>query len=252
MEKEILKFELNPALLSKFQSDLDNLVKVDNIVKIKISEDRFMMYAKSGEKRTIHAFKCYVYDRSDLMIEQSDEDICMDFIIINSSNFAKSLKVLTSKKDYVQCTIEKYNKDKVANKLLITDNKINMSFIGGSYLEVRDFTFEEVDNQMDPELAEFSFELDKNDFAEIKKLAALNKNEVVNFRVSNNNIEFFDTKWSMKVGESSGFDDEEWMFNLKYFKSINSSDNLNFHVFNQSLLIKNDNEIYMIALQLAI
>lgn len=250
---ETLEFEIKPEMLKQFQSDLDNLVKVDNVLKIKISADRIMMYAKAGEKRAIHAFKSYIYDRDELIVNCNDDEIEMDFIIINTTNFAKSLKVITAKKEFVKLKIEKFEKEKVGNRLYISDGgKINLNFLGGGYLEIRDFTFEEIENQMDPDLADFQFTLDKEDFAEIKKLALLNKNEVVNFRVNDGNIEFFDTRWTIKVGEAKDYEDTEWMFNVKYFKTINSMDNLNFYVFNQFLLIKENNEVYMIALEMSI
>lgn len=253
MNTEILEFEINPDIIKQFQSDLDNLVKIDSILKIKISDDNIMFYAKSGEKRTIHAFKCYIYERDEFIVNCNDDSLNMDFIVINSTNFAKSLKVITTKKDYVKIKIEKYEKEKVATRMYISDGKINMNFLGGGYLEIRDFTMEYIESQMDKDLADFTFTLDKENFTEIKKLALLNKNEVVNFRVNNNKLEFFDTRWCIEVGKTTeDYDDTEWVFNVKYFKTINSQDNLTFYVFNQFLLIRNNNEVYMIALQLSI
>lgn len=252
MNTEILEFEINPDIIKQFQSDLDNLVKIDTVLKIKISDDKVMFYAKAGEKRTIHAFKCYIYERDEFIVNCNDDSIEMDFIVINSTNFAKSLKVITAKKDFIKIKIEKFEKEKVANRLYVSDGKINMNFLGGGYLEIRDFTMEYIDSQMDPDLADFTFTLDKDVFTEIKKLAVLNKNEAVNFRVNNNKLEFFDSRWCIEVGETDDYDDTEWNFNVKYFKTINNQDNLSFYVFNQFLLIKDNNEIYMIALQLSI
>lgn len=252
MEIEKLTFELNPDIISTFQSDLNNLAKVSDELKLKIYEDEVMIYAKAGPKRTVHAFKSYIYDKSDFMINESDIDMKADFIIINSRNFARCLDIVTKKDNPIGIKIEQYKEEQVAHRLYVTDNKINLDFLGGNYLEIRDFDIDEVRDNMNINLADFSFELNKEDYEEIKKLASLNKNDVVNFRIRKGNIEFFDTRWKIKVGEVDDYEDMEWTFDIKYFKTINHSENLNIYVFNQSLLIKQENEIYMIALQLSI
>lgn len=253
MEVNKLIFELNPDIVDTFQSDLNNLAKVSDELKIKIYDDEVMIYAKAGPKRTVHAFKSYIYDRDKFMINQSDENLKMDFIIINSRNFARILNIITKKGNPIGFKIEQYEAEQVAHRLYISDNKIDLDFLGGNYLEIRDFDIEEVRDNMDVDLADFNFELNKEDYEEIKRLASLNKNDVVNFRIRKGNIEFFDTRWNIKVGEVDDYEDMEWTFDIKYFKTINNNNkNLNIYVFNQSLLIKQDNEIYMIALQLAI
>lgn len=252
MNKEILEFEINPDIVQQFQSDLDNLVKVSQTIKFKIVGDRLMMYAFAGEKRTVHAFKSYIYDRDEFMINQNDEEMVCDFIIINARRFAQSLKILTAKGDDINVKIEQYEGEKVANRVYFNDSKTKMNFLGGSYLEIRDYSIDEIEQTMDPELADFRFTLDNEDYKEINRLARLNKNEIVKIRVINERVEFFDTHWSTDVGAAEDYEDSEWMFDVKYYKSINNNNDLTFYVFNQSLLIKSENEIYMIALQLNI
>ncbi len=111
-------------------------------------------------------------------------------------------------------------------------------------------TKEQIEQKMDPTLANFSFTLTDVQFNEIKKLVSLNKSDVISIRIKKNKLEFFDKRWSLYITDVQQ-DDEIWSFGNKYLKSIDATEEITINMFDQFLLIKENNISLMIGLELS-
>lgn len=243
------KFEFNRANLKEIITVLKDLTRIDQMIKIKFDKDNVLFYSKAGPDNTIHAFKSFLYPIEDFII--SDSYIVIDFIILNGTNFVKNLELYLNKDVDIYGKITHRDKDKIGSMMYITDNKLKFNFITGDYRLIKDITKQDIENKMDPNNANFTFSMSSEEFAEIKKLSTLNKSEDISLRVKKGKLEFYDKRWSLYITDLPTVDDDVWSFNNKYLKSINSSNQIHIHMFDQFLLFREDNIALMIGLELS-
>jgi hypothetical protein len=242
-------FEFNRDHLTEIITALKDLTRIDQMIKMKLDDEHVLFYSKAGKDNNIHALKSFLYPVENFIT--ADETITIDFIILNGTNFVKNLELLLSKPDTtIKGKFAYKDKDKIASMLYIADNKLKFNFVTGDYRQIKDISKLDIENKMNPDLANFDFSLTGEQFTEIKKLTALNKSETVSMRVKKGKLEFFDTRWSNHVFDLPTVDDETWSFANKYLKSITPSDEIVIHMFDQFLLFKEDNIALMIGLEL--
>jgi hypothetical protein len=242
-------FEFNRKNLDDVINIIKDLSKIDPMIKMKMDDEHVLFYTKAGKDNVIHALKSFMLPVQDFII--ADDYLTIDFIIINGPNFIKNLDILNREKA-INGKLTFKEKDKVASTFYISNEKIKVNFITGDYRMIKDITKGDIENKMDPANANFEFIISGDDFAEVKKLTALNKSETISLRVKKGKLEFFDgRKWSLHVCDLPTVDDETWSFNNKYLKSINPADQITIHMFDQFLLFKEDNVALMIGLELS-
>lgn len=241
-------FEFNKTHLKEIILALKDLTRIDQMIKIKFDEENVLFYSKAGKDNSIHAFKSFLYPIEKFII--ADTYINIDFIIINGTNFVKNLELFLNKDTDIKGKLQYKAQDKIASMLYITDGKIKLNFVTGDYRQIKDISKQDIEMKMNPDLANFSFVMNNDDFSEIKKLTALNKAETISLRVKKGKLEFFDKRWSIYIQDLPTIDDEIWSFNNKYLKSINGSDVINIHMFDQFLLFKENDIALMIGLEL--
>lgn len=242
-------FQFNRQNLDKIVDIIKDLSKIDLMIKMKMDDEHVLFYAKAGKDNSIHALKSFMLPITDFII--ADDYPNLDFIILNGPNFIKNLDILNRERP-INGKLTYKEKDPVASMFYISNDKIKVNFITGDYRMIKDITKGDIENKMDPHNANFDFVISGEDFAEVKKLTALNKSETISLRVNKGKLEFFDgRKWSLHVCDLPKVDDETWSFNNKYLKSITPSDEITIHMFDQFLLFKEDNVALMIGLELS-
>lgn len=249
MEVQNFTFQFNRDNLKQIITALKELNVIDSMIKMKLDNEHVLFYSKAGTGNNIHALKSFIFPIEDFII--ADEYINIDFIILNGGNFVKNLELFLTKETDIVGKLQFKPKDKIASMLHITDGKLKFNFVTGDYKQIKDISKLDIENKMNPDLANFSFELTNEDFKDIKKLIGLNKSEIVSIRVKKGRLEFFDTRWSINICDLPTVDDEAWSFSNKYIKSINGSNQINIHMFDQFLLFKEDNVALMIGLELS-
>lgn len=242
-------FEFNKLYLKDIINTLKDLSKISPMIKMKIDHDNILFYSKAGIDNNIHALKSFIFPTKDLII--ADEPIIIDFIILNGPNFVKNLELFLTKDTNVIGKLTFKEKEKIANMLYISDGKLKFNFITGDYRQIKDITKLDIENKMNPSIANFNFILTNEQFTDIKKLINLNKSEIISLRVKNGKLEFFDTRWSLHICDLPTIDDESWSFTNKYLKSITPADEIKIHMFDQFLLFKENNIALMIGLELS-
>lgn len=241
-------FTFNRDNLSDIIAALKDLNKIDTMIKIKMDQDDVLFYSKAGKDHNVHALKSFIFPISDFII--ADEYPTLDFIIINGKNFVENLSIYLTRDSDIAGKFKYKNNDKIASMLYITDGTLKFNFITGDYKQIKDISKLDIENKMNPDLANFSFDLTNDTFKEIKKLSGLNKSEIVSLRMKGGKLSFFDLRWSYDVTDLPTVDDETWSFANKYLKSINSTNDITINMFDQFLLFKEDNISLMIGLEL--
>lgn len=242
-------FEFNRLHLKTIIDALKDLTKIDPMIKMKIDKDDVLFYAKAGKDNVVTALKSFTFPVRDFIV--ADEYISIDFIILNGANFVKNIELFLDKDTDVVGKLAYKEKDKVASMLYVTDGKLKFNFVTGDYRQIKDLNKADIENKMNPSLANFNFTIPNDQFTEIKKLVALNKSETISIRVKKGKLEFFDKRWSSYICDVKGVDDEIWSFTNKYLKSITPMDEIKIHMFDQFLLFKEDNIALMIGLELS-
>jgi hypothetical protein len=245
------KFTLNKDYLKEIIDALKDLNKIDAMIKIKIDTDDVLFYSKAGLHNNIHALKSFIFPIENFIINKDKEYLTKDFIILNAKVFLENLTIMLNRDQAITGLFQYKDKDKIISTLNLSDGALKFNFITGDYKQIKDISKLDIEQKMNPSLANFTFNLTKDQFNEIKKLTTLNKSEVASIRVKSGKLEFFDKRWSYHVADLPNVDDEEWGFNNKYLKSINVVDNIDIHMFDQFLLVKEDNIALMIGLELS-
>lgn len=242
-------FIFNKTNLKEIISNLKDLCKIDTMIKIKFDKEHVLFYSKAGTGNNILCFKSFIYDIEDFII--ADEYINMDFIILNGVNFVKNLELFNDCKNDIKGKLAYRDGDRIASMFYISETKLKINFVTGDYKQIKDIPKTDIEQKMNPDYANFSFTITKEELNQIKKLSSQNKSETVSLRIINGVLEFFDTRWAIHVADLPLKDNEEWTFNNKYLKSINVTDNIEIHMFDQFLLFKENNIALMIGLELS-
>lgn len=242
------EFVIEKTNLEEILKCIADLSKINPMVKVKLDEEDVLFYSRAGTDMTIPAFKSFQYPLADFI--KVDDPQILDFIVLNGGNFVKNCALFLDKDEDIIGKLTYSPSAKVANQIYLSNGKLNFNFISGDYTQIKDITKTQIAERMDPNLSNFSFTMSGDTFSEIKKLVNLNKSEVINIRTKKGKLEFYDKRWSLKVADVDVADDL-WTFNNKYLKSIDPSDEIKINMFDQFLLIKENNINLMIGLELS-
>lgn len=242
------KFIFNKEILKDVVTALKDLAKIDPMIKIKFDEEHILFYSKSGTMHSIKAFKSFMFNTDELII--SKETINIDFIILNGKNFVDNLSIMLSKDNDVACKISYNEGSKNANMMEISNGSMKFKFVSGDYTQIKDISKLEIATKMNPDLSNFDFTINKEIFTDIKKLSKLNKSEIINFKVKNNTVYFFDKKWQLQI-DTVDYEDGIYTFNNKYIQSINMAEEIKINVFEHFILIKDGFVTLLIGLELS-
>lgn len=245
------KFRINRDNLKNIVDALKDLNKIDPMIKMKMDEEDVLFYSKAGLHNNIHALKSFMFPIEDFIINKNNEYLTKDFIILNGKNFVDNLTILLNRDTDIEGMMQYKEKDKIVSMLYINDASLKFNFVTGDYKQIKDISKLDIEQKMNPALANFSFTLTKDQFTEIKKLSTQNKSEIASIRVKDGRLEFFDNRWAYHVADLPTVDDETWSFANKYLKSINVVDSIEIHMFDQFLLVKEDNIALLIGLELS-
>lgn len=242
------KFIFNKDILKDVVAALKDLAKIDTMIKIKFDEEHILFYSKAGTMHSIKAFKSFMYNTDELITTK--QPFIIDFIILNGKNFVDNLAIMLNKDTDVACKISYDEGSKNANMMEISNGSMKFKFVSGDYTQIKDLSKQEIATKMNPSLSNFDFSIDKDTFTDVKKLSKLNKSEIINFKVKDNQIYFFDKKWELVVDDVD-YENGTYTFNNKYIQSINMADQININVFEHFILIKDGFVTLLIGLELS-
>lgn len=251
MKNSSLKFILKNQGFDSFVSLLEDLSKIDDLIKIKISYDKTFLYSMKGKDNIILAFKNYYID-TDKFFDRLDLEKDIDIIIPNSSRFVKNLKFI-DKNEPIEATLTVKSSDDTleTRSIELKNKKLKLKWLTAEKYEVKDIRYEALVKLLDTNNQKLSFDIDRNDFEDIKKLSNINSSGLIEINCDSGNVFISEhSAWEIKVDEITDNSCINYNINKNLLKFINDGgESIRFHVFPNFLLIKDDISNVMVSFE---
>jgi hypothetical protein len=251
MSKLSLKF--NQKNFNDFIQKLANLTQIEDVIKLKIDSDNILMYSMISNESAVLALKSFHIPTIDVF-ENFSSDKTYDFIITAATKFVKNLRFLDPKNpikvDFTAKPLQDNEDVMHIRSAQFTNAKLKISCVGGEEFKIRDITKKALETRLNPKLSKWKFSLSREDFSNIKKLAAINsEDKILNINVNSGKVFFNElAKWELEVDEISQ-KNEQIVFQKKYLGNINELDTITFTIFETFILIKDDISNLMLSFE---
>lgn len=248
-----IKFKINSDKFVDFISKLDDLTKIEDTIKLKIDNDNILMYSMMSSGQTMLAFKNYLVKTREYLEYGDDLEYSIDIIIVNAKKFVKNLNFI---KDSEKITFEISYKespddDTIMNgrSLQVVGGKLKVNWIAGEHYEMRDINKVALAQRLNLKSRKWSFNINKSEFSDIRKLSSINSERIINIGVLNGKVTLSErASWELEI-ESIDDRSASLMLNKKFLSCINEMDNIEFSIFETFMLVKDDNSNLMLSFE---
>ena len=249
-----IKFKVNKDKFSDFVEKLEELTKISPTLKIKIDEEDILIYSVLG-KAAVLAFKNYMFKTKDLFILNDDIENTFDIVIIEGKKFVKNLQFL-KENDKITFEIsykENPDDDNVmdARTVQISGGKLKINLMTGEHYEIRDMNKDSLEKGLDIRNKRWSFKITKEDFQDIKKLSSINGTKLLNINVKEGKVKILETStWELDIDDINDSDrNVNLILNKRFLSSINDKEEIVFNIFDNFMLIKDDESNLMLSFE---
>lgn len=237
-----LTFKFTGETFADFLTKLKDLSSIDPTVKLKIDKNHILMYTMIAKDSTVTALKSYALITSEFI--EYDNDTTLDYVILNAPKVVKSLRILSCGEDVkLDVVYKKDNECLHVRTGLFTSGKLKISCIGGELYKIRDVTHPILESKFDPDLAEWNFVVNKDDFINIKKLSSIyTEDKILDININEGVVVFAEpSKWELNVGTSEDLEYHNLTFLKKYLSNIDDTkEDIVFYIYDTYILIKDD------------
>jgi hypothetical protein len=247
-----IKFEFNNGKISEFISKLEELTKIEDTIKLKIDSEHILMYSILGGNVML-AFKNFLVKTNDYF-DFKDFDFTLDVIIANSKKFVKNLQFLTqSDKVSIEMTYkESHDDDTVMNarNIVVSGGKLKVNWLAGEHYELRDINKVALKNNLNIKNRKWSFIISQSDFQDIKKLSNINSERIINITIDSGKVLFSEkSAWELELQRIESDRNANLMLNKKFLGCINDSNDVEFSIFDNFMLIQEENSNLMLSFE---
>jgi hypothetical protein len=249
-----LSLKLNKTNFSDFINKIKDLTNIEDTVKLKINQDKILMYSMLSNDVSVLALKSYLINTSDY-IDNFDREETYDFIIISAAKFVKNLAFFNSDNPIKLELVSKSSSDDETlmhvRSAQFTNNKLKISCIGGEQHKIRDINSQSLESRLNLKNSKWGFKVSKEDFADVKKLCSINnEDKILNINVTDGKVTMNETaKWELDVDTISPRN-TQLIFGKKYLSNINAEqDFINFSIFETFILIKDECSNLMLSFE---
>ena len=247
------KFKINAEKLPEFISNLEDLTKISDSIKIKIEGKTLMMYSILG-KSTVLAFKNYNMNTAAVFEGADELEYAIDIVVLNAKKFVKNLNFL---KESEKVTIEISHKESqesdevmVARAIQIVGGKLKVNWIGGEHYEIKDLSKKQLDQGLSLKNSRWSFAVSKDDFSDIKKLSSINGDRILNISVISGKVVISETAaWELEIDQIDADRNSNLMLNKKFLGCVNDSGDVTFNIFDNFMLVKHEDSNLMLSFE---
>lgn len=253
-----LKLKMNNTNFSEFIDMIKDLSNIDDIVKIRITNEDILMYSILSNETTVLALKSYTVPTTKFITDFNSNEI-YDMIILSSSKFVKNTRLFNTQQPITIDLTAKKSNDKSSDIMHIrsfqlTNGKLKIQSIGGEEFKIRNINKEQLNSRLDIRKSKWSFSISQSDFSDIKSLCNINKeaneDKIVYISVNNKQVIINEpTKWELQVDEVD-FENTNILMNKNYLPNITvAKQNINFNIFDTFILIKDDISNLMLSFE---
>ena len=245
------KLKVKTDMFPDFISKLSDLTDISDTIKLKIDNDHVMMYSTLGGA-VLLAFKNYLIDTKDYFIIDNDLEYTIDVIILNAKKFVKNLNFLKESENVTLNITHKVSQDDdavmVARSVQITGGKLKINWVAGEHYEVRDITKDILNDKLNLRHRKWNFIINKQDFNDIKKLSSINGDKLLNINVNKGKVVISENgAWELDIFDTMDDRNSTMILNKRFLKCIDDSKDIDFSIFENFMLIKDDTTNLMLS-----
>ncbi len=247
-----IKFNFKSDKISEFIEKLEDLTKIEDTIKIKLDSENILIYSILGGNVML-AFKNYLLETSDFFV-YDEFDYTLDVIISNAKKFVKNLNFLTSSE---KVTIEFNYKESQdddgvmnARSIQVTGGKLKVNWLAGEHYELRDINKSTLKTNLSIKNRKWFFKISKNDFSDIKKLSNINSDRIININIDSGKVIFSEkAAWELEIDSIEEERNSHLMLNKRFLGCINDNKDVEFNIFDNFMLVKDDNSNLMLSFE---
>jgi hypothetical protein len=245
------KLKIKKERFSEFVDKLVDLTGISDTIKLKIDSENIMMYSTLGGAVML-AFKNYLLKTDEFFDWNEEEDKKIDAIIVNAKKFVKNLNFL---RDSEKLTIDITHKTSpdddtlnIARSIQINGGRLKVNWIAGENFEIRDIDKTIITERLNLTYRKWNFIIDKTDFVDIKKLSSINDSKLLNITVNNGKVVISEqAAWELQVANTEESRNSNMILNKKFLKCIDDTKDIDFSIFENFMLIKDENTNLMLS-----
>lgn len=231
---------------SDFISKLEDLAKINDVVRIQINNEDIYIYSVIGDP-IIQAFKNFILKTDDYFDIKLDDDKTLELTISDIKKFIKKTNFIDISLNPKMSLHIKEDDDYLKMRYLeIKSGKFKLQSKASD--DIKDITRQMLSKVTDKKNKRWSFNLDKGTFQSIKKLSnissdskvidvSINKGKIIMSEVSN---------WELEIDDIDS-DNKNFLFDKKYLSCINEMENIEFNIFDTFILIEDRGSNLMIS-----
>ncbi len=250
-----LSFKLNVDKFDDLIGKIKDVSNINEVVKLKINKDNILLYSMKANDTAVLALKSYYIPTSDYF-EDFNEDEMYNFIIVNTPKFIKGLQFFDNKLPLkLDITYKPHHEEENVMHIRsaqFTNGKLKILAVGGEDSKIKDIKADMLENRTDIDNSVWRFQIIKQDFQNIKKLASIDTEEkILAFNVEKGKVfAGEDSKWELYVGDANKETTYKIIFNKKYLSNINQDlEIIDFYMFETFILVKDNNSNLMLSFE---
>lgn len=249
-KEQKIKLKINTDNFQNFVDKLSIVSSIDDTVMVKIDEDNILVYSMISGGSMILAFKNFVLNTSDIFTNVVDYK--MNLIIPNCKKFVKNLSFI---KDLDKIDFELNCRDEddllSVRSFKISSGKFKVNWMGGDSANIRDINKTNLDRLLDISNKKWSFNIQNEDFLDIKKLSSINGERIINMDAVDGNIIISErAAWELEVDKTDEVKNASLIFNKRFFSCINDKvETITFNIFDNFMLVKEENSNLMLSFE---
>lgn len=256
-----ITYKISLEQLNILIEKIKDLTKLDNTIIMNFSNTEVLLFSVIGKNLdNVHSFKSHTIPIKDLFTSNKNNlESDIRYILSDGKRFVNSISVYYKymKSQNIEDDLEfkLYYNEEFCEKLLIKNLKSKEETPGGKpNNHTHRLVIDDIDDVMNTESSNYSFELSKDDFTYIKSKLGIEKdNDILYLNINNNKLSIGENRWDHNICDLE-HENVTISFPKKYFKCINyeKEENMKIYVTDTMLLIIGDNTNLLITIELSV
>lgn len=237
-----------------FISFTKELSLIDPTIMMSISDDIIISYSFVGKDiNDIHAFKTVISKTNEIFDKKKKIENKIIFIIKDSKKFVRNISNFIDFNEDLKFKISYDDQDNNANYIHISNSKLKLKEIcGDPILMSKEITKEDIDFLTNKKTSLLNFELSEMEFRKIKRMSTIETtNDILYINVNNGELFMGENKWEMKICDMDK-PNLSVSFPKKYFNTLAFKENIKIYLFENYILISDNNSDLMIVLEMTV
>lgn len=251
MPDKTITLNIDKNKIKEFLSYIKELSSIDPTIIFNIQNDVTILYSFVGNDiNDIHAFKTVVLDTNNLFNKNREIQNKIIFIIKDGKKFFRNIQNFIDYDEDIKIKISYNDEDSYSNYLNINNSKLRLKEISGDpVLMSKEITKGDIDYLTNKDKSIFNFNISEVDFKKIKNMSNIDTtNDILNIMINNNELFIGENKWEIKICDIDK-SNLNISFPKKYFKNLKFTDNTKIYVYENYILVSDDNTDLMIVLE---